>query len=117
VERIYPATENYVDALRKEGLLVFGSSDNPALNICVGYLDDELQHYRRVRYKSYGRSKWDDVIATSCIQNTALDMDVNEPIIDGLPVSLWLDYLEPILPSLVSLSQLQGRKTNLSKFK
>lgn len=116
-ERIHPVSDNYVDALRQEGLLVPGSSAHPALNICVEFLDDELQHYRRLRFKSYGRSRWDDVFATSRVRKVAMDMDVNEPIIDELPVSLWLDCVDPILPALVSLSQMQRRKTNLTKSK
>ncbi|XP_061195690.1 uncharacterized protein LOC133203908 [Saccostrea echinata] len=110
-----PISKNFVDALAEEDLLVPGSSDHPALNICVGIRDDELQHYRRLRYRSYGRSRWDDVFATPGVRKVALEMDANEPIIDELPASLWLNCVDPILPALISLSAMQRRRTNLTK--
>ncbi|XP_062575370.1 uncharacterized protein LOC134237291 [Saccostrea cucullata] len=111
----FPISKHFVDALKEEGLLVPGSKDHPALNICVGIQDDELQHDRRLRYRSYGKSRWDDVFATPGVRKVALEMDANEPIIDELPVSLWLNCVDPILPALISLSTMQRRRTNLTK--
>ena len=108
---------SFLEALINEGLLVPESYDQPMLNICYGFPDDELLHYRRSRHRSYGRSRWDDVFATPGVLRVALEMDVNEPIVDELPVSLWLSCVEPILPALISLSQMQRRKTNLSKYR
>ena len=108
---------SFLEALINEGLLVPESYDQPMLNICYGFPNDELLHYRRTRHRSYGRSRWDDVFATPGVLRVALEMDVNEPIVDELPVSLWLSCVEPILPALISLSQMQRRKTNLSKYR
>lgn len=112
-----PIVVTFEDALITEGLLVPGSNEHPVLNICSGFLNEELGHYKRMRYRSYGRSRWDDVFATPGVLRVAQEMDVNEPIVDELPVSLWLGCVEPILPALISLSQMQRRRTNLSKYR
>ena len=83
-----PIVVTFEDALITEGLLVPGSNEHPVLNICSGFLNEELGHYKRMRYRSYGRSRWDDVFATPGVLRVAQEMDVNEPIVDELPVSL-----------------------------
>ena len=109
--------KSFRDALRIEGLLVPKCSLNPdgatVLAICYGFRDEELTK-GRIYYYSYGKSRWDVILSTPHYRKMAENLFPTDPLVDGLPATLWLECVEPSLAALISLSKLKRRKSNLS---
>ncbi|CAG2249733.1 unnamed protein product [Mytilus edulis] len=118
-KRVIRKNDAFMQELRSESLLASGSttSDNPILNICLGFKNEELKHGGpKIYHKSYCMSHWDRVLSCRKGLNRMIGYTTgcNEPIVDNLPASLWMECLEPTLSVLVTLSAMKHRRTNLS---
>lgn len=118
-KRVIKKNDAFMQELRRESLLTSGSttSDNPILNICLGFKNEELKHGGpKIYHKSYCRSHWDKVLSNrkGLSRMIGYTTGCNEPIVDNLPASLWMECLEPTLAVLVTLSAMKHRRTNLS---
>ncbi|CAL1532795.1 unnamed protein product [Lymnaea stagnalis] len=109
----------FTKALDDEGLLKYSNpvTKIPVLSVCYGFLNSELltlslsyldekkyresfQHLDEEKRESY----------TSLFSNQYSI----QPLVDGLPESVWLECVEPTLAILKALNALKRRKSNLS---
>ncbi|XP_071115029.1 uncharacterized protein [Haliotis cracherodii] len=90
----------------------------PVLNVCLGFENSELRHLnKRIVYSSYSVSRWDKLLGEQVFAELACEEFQDEPVIDGLPATVWLQCVEPTLSILKSLSSLKHRKGNLTNKK
>lgn len=119
-KKVVPRNDSFTTALRKEQILATGSTtaDHPILNICLGFKNEELAYGGpRIVHRSYKRTQWDRILfKRKGLQRMAsYSLNCNEPIVDDLPASLWMQCLEPTLSVLIQLSAMKHRRTNLSQ--
>ncbi|XP_067676816.1 uncharacterized protein [Haliotis asinina] len=89
----------------------------PVLNVCLGFENSELGHFKqRIVYSSYSESHRNKMFGNQGLIKMACEF-TDEPVIDGLPASVWLQCVEPTLAILKSLSILKHRKSNLTNKK
>lgn len=114
-------TKSFAQALKDEGLLMcFSSKKHLVLKIAWMFTEKDLQNTRQVFYKSYRKSKWDIMMFAGVSDEMLASIDYddyNEPIVDGVPSSVWLDMIEPAIPILVEISVRKRKRTNLSNLR
>ena len=88
----------------------------PVLNVCLGFQDHELKASKRLFYYSYTykQSNWDRTLLQSEFAAIASHSYPEDPIIDGLPATVWLQCVEPTLCIMMSLCRLKHRKSNIT---
>ncbi|BFZ24812.1 hypothetical protein BsWGS_27851 [Bradybaena similaris] len=113
----YP--DAFTKSLADEGILTYSNpvSKMPVLSVCHGFLDSELvavnssyQDERRYRksIEHLSEDKQESYLRLFSAQYPL------EPLVDGLPGSVWLECVEPTLCILKALHSLKRRKSNLS---
>ncbi|XP_041352557.1 uncharacterized protein LOC121371015 [Gigantopelta aegis] len=89
----------------------------PVLNVCLGFQDHELKSVKQLLFYSsytYKSSNWSTAFLQSEFAMIASQNYPEDPIIDGLPATVWLECLEPTLCIMVSLSRLKHRRCNIT---
>ncbi|ESO85743.1 hypothetical protein LOTGIDRAFT_235712 [Lottia gigantea] len=106
--------------LHEENLLYrrSGCNDHPVLNIGIGLTTGDLGG-KPSNYRYYGnyRHPGKHLFIHPGFKQVTEEVYYDEPIIDGLPATLWLECIEPTLDILSSLSLLKHRKSNLVMMK
>ncbi|KAK7478891.1 hypothetical protein BaRGS_00029872, partial [Batillaria attramentaria] len=105
-------------ALLREGLLEYRdpTASAPVLSICHGFSDTELAllSKRSPAFVNKEASVHEDPGLQKVVEEVGGELFQAEPLIDGLPASVWLECVEPTLSILVSLNALRHRRSNLS---
>lgn len=119
-KKVVPRNDSFTKALRKEHILAPGSTtaDHPILDICLGFNNEELAYSGpRIVHRSYKRTHWDRILSKrkGLRRMASYSLNCNEPIVDDLPASLWMQCLEPTLSVLVKLSAMKHRRSNLNQ--
>ncbi|XP_055889494.1 uncharacterized protein LOC106076883 [Biomphalaria glabrata] len=113
----YP--DAFTKVLDEEGLLKYSNpiSRMPVLSLCYGFLNSELltlslTYMDERKYRESYQNMDDDKRETYCsLFSSQFSM---QPLVDGLPESVWLECVEPTLAILKALNSLKRRKCNLS---
>ncbi|XP_059177672.1 uncharacterized protein LOC131956996 [Physella acuta] len=113
----YP--DDFTQVLDDEGLLKYSNpiSKTPVLTVCYGFLNSELlalrMSYREEKKYWESFQDWDDDKKENYV-GLFTGKYLMQPLIDGLPESVWLECVEPTLSILKALNSLKRRKSNLS---